>query len=296
MIKTQDEYTNACDFIDSDMELYDFQLSEKMSSYEYNLYLQDTEYFLNYLYEKIRVLEELCDYLDNYVDTKIKRAEEELNQKATVLEGTMIGYMANREQIIVPEWDSSVTVTDRNGNQLKSVKIKNKQIEGAARKTNYITPISIQAIKGNMPYAKSSDFVKTKQYLSEHKECQNKTISEKLRIFLPEEAYNYIDFTPINAEISAIHNKNYVDITINPLSYQKRQDAINFEGYKDRHMDRIRVNQNKQNALDPQIERINQAITKNNIEKEKKYKHGINQFHKLVSSHNQKSDAIKNQI
>ena len=41
MIKTQEEYINACDFIDSDMELYDFQISEKMNSYEYNLYLQD---------------------------------------------------------------------------------------------------------------------------------------------------------------------------------------------------------------------------------------------------------------
>ena len=51
MIRTQDQYENACNFIDSDIELYDFMLSERMSSYEYNLYLQDTEYFLNFLYD-----------------------------------------------------------------------------------------------------------------------------------------------------------------------------------------------------------------------------------------------------
>ena len=78
MIRTQEEYNNACNFIDSDIELYDFILSEKMNSYEYNFYLQDTEYFLDFLYEKIRTLEELCDYLDNYVETKFYNTKKKI--------------------------------------------------------------------------------------------------------------------------------------------------------------------------------------------------------------------------
>ena len=296
MIKTQDEYINACNFIDSDMELYDFQLSEKMSSYEYNLYLQDTEYFLDFLYEKIRVLEELCDYLDNYIDTKIEKEEKELDEKTTILEGTMTGYMANKEQIIVPEWDSSIIVTDRDGNQLKTVEIKEQKIEGAARKVNYVKPISIQTLEENIAYAKTSDFVQTGQYLSEHKEVENKDIQETLRIFLPEESYNCIEYTPINAQIDIINNKKqYIDLRIRPSSYTKRQDPVDYYKYKDRNMDRIRVPRHKYDALEPQIDRINQMATKQNIEQTKKYKHQVNEFQKHILSKTQKSETIKSQ-
>lgn len=89
MIRTQDQYENACNFIDSDIELYDFMLSERMSSYEYNLYLQDTEYFLNFLYEKIRTLEELCDFLEVSIENKIKSATEEIDKKLSMLENSL---------------------------------------------------------------------------------------------------------------------------------------------------------------------------------------------------------------
>lgn len=89
MIRTQDQYENACNFIDSDIELYDFMLSERMSSYEYNLYLQDTEYFLNFLYEKIRTLEELCDFLEVSIENKIRSATEEIDKKLSMLENSL---------------------------------------------------------------------------------------------------------------------------------------------------------------------------------------------------------------
>ena len=89
MIRTQDQYESACNFIDSDIELYDFMLSERMSSYEYNLYLQDTEYFLNFLYEKIRTLEELCDFLEVSIENKIRNATEEIDKKLSMLENSL---------------------------------------------------------------------------------------------------------------------------------------------------------------------------------------------------------------
>ena len=41
MIKTLAEYKSALDYINTDLEMYDFELSDKMTSYEYNLYLQE---------------------------------------------------------------------------------------------------------------------------------------------------------------------------------------------------------------------------------------------------------------
>ena len=142
MIKTQEEYINACNFIDSDLELYDFQLSEKMTSYEYNLYLQDTEYFLNFLYEKIRTLEELCDYLDDYIDTKIRSAKEHISRTTALLEHSIDSYLNGDICVIDPEWNQNTSsgLTDRNGRQIPVAELNTDWIGAAAQYTNEVKP------------------------------------------------------------------------------------------------------------------------------------------------------------
>ena len=142
MIRTQEEYNNACSFIDSDMELYDFILSEKMSSYEYNLYLQDTEYFLNFLYEKIRTLEELCDYLDNYIETKFHNAKKKLETNLDLVEKVSFIYDSDKTTDIVPEWNftKSDHLTDRNGTEIQNAIESTETIGPATRKENQIIP------------------------------------------------------------------------------------------------------------------------------------------------------------
>lgn len=294
MIRTQEDYENACAFIDSDMELYDFQLSEKMSSYEYNLYLQDTEYFLNFLYEKIRTLEELCAYLENYTDTKIKTAEEEILQKTTALENTINQYMARQERAIVPDWDTTIPVTDRDGSTIVSVTCHENHLEGAAKKTNYIKPLSVQILEGDMPYARSSDFIKTGNYFSKHKTKEVKQIKEKLRIFLPENAkYNYIEYQPVNANATVTRNKKYIDITIVPDTYRKEKEAFSFEKYKDHYIDHIRADKPINNIPEPQIDKINRNKDKNNKDKIDRYNCLVKQLQKRMTTNNQKSDVIQ---
>ena len=81
MIRTANQYKEAKDFIDKELELYDYALSEKMTSYEYNLYLQDTQYCFNILYEKLRVLEDLIEYLDYYSKVKIDKVKKDIAEK-----------------------------------------------------------------------------------------------------------------------------------------------------------------------------------------------------------------------
>ena len=81
MIKTLAEYKSALDYINTDLEMYDFELSDKMTSYEYNLYLQDIQYYLNMLYEKYRVLEDLSNYLEEYSETKIDNMLKNIKEK-----------------------------------------------------------------------------------------------------------------------------------------------------------------------------------------------------------------------
>lgn len=242
MIKTQSDFDNACNFIDSDMELYDFQLSEKMTSYEYNLYFQDTEYFLNRLYEKIRTLEELCDYLDYYVDTKIGRAKENIDQKIAILESIVLRNKTNEGQISAPTWNQTETVTDRDGTLLSTAICDKGHIEGNARLTNQMQPISLQLVGGNKPYAQTNDFVHTGRYAVKYQESEKKDIETKVRIFLPEAEYNYISFTPLGAEITAEYNEDnqYVDLLLKPSVYNKVARPFDYDVYTTRCMDHIR--------------------------------------------------------
>lgn len=297
MIKTQEEYTNACDFIDSDIELYDFQLSEKMSSYEYNLYLQDTEYFLNFLYEKIRVLEELCDYLDNYASSKLKAAQDEIDKKTEELESVLMRHEAYQDQSVVPDWDASYIVIDRNGGSIPIAQEVRGEIEGTAALTNQITPVSIQSMSGDIPYKISSDFVKNRSYLSEHKKANNTSVMESLRIFLPNSEYNYIYFRPINADIVITNqNKQYIDLDILSSTYKKAASPIFYEDYKDSCVDYIRTKGNQLDALSTQYNNMqNNASVKNEINNQN-YLNRVLQFQEQADLNNQKSETIQNTL
>lgn len=234
MIRTQEEYTNACDFIDSDMELYDFQLSEKMSSYEYNLYLQDTEYFLNFLYEKIRTLEDLCNYLDRYVDTKIKNARQEIADKTALLNHSLSNYLVNNVTVFAPEWNNVETIIDRDGSIIKNAMIDKDMVKGMARYSNFIEPVSIEKLTENHAYVDTiHDFCKTKRYLTKHKDNIVKEKNEMLKIKIPaDKSYNHVSFNPINADIDMRFDENQnIILSVSPLSYDKREQPLSYSDY-----------------------------------------------------------------
>lgn len=297
MIKTQEEYINACNFIDSDIELYDYQLSEKMSSYEYNLYLQDAEYFLDFLYEKTRVLEELCDYLDNYATSKIKAAQDEIDKKTEELESVLICHETNQNQSVAPDWDMSYIVVDRNGGTIATAQNVRGDIEGMAALANKITPVSIQSMSGDIPYKISSDFVKNGSYLSEHKKTNETSVTESLRIFLPNSEYNYIYFRPINADIRVTNqNKQYIDLEILSSIYKKAASPIFYDDYKDSLVDNIRTKERQLDALSTQYNNIQNNISLKDKIDNQNYLNRVRQFQQQAYSNNQKSETIQNTI
>ena len=229
MIKTQEEFLNACEFIESDVELYDFQLSDRMSSYEYNLYLQDSEYFLNFLYEKIRTLEELCDYLDEYVDVKITRARESIKEDTRSLKQTLSTVTDTESHTCIPEWDMGMTVLDRDGSEIGLAALEEGVIEGASRKVNYVTPLSIKRIDENQIYAESADtFVNTGRYLVSCVQDEVTIPEIRVRVAVPEEEYDTLSFDPINAEISTEKDEQDIILKIRPTSYNKEKRPLQF--------------------------------------------------------------------
>lgn len=132
MIKTLAEYKSALDYINTDLEMYDFELSDKMTSYEYNLYLQDIQYYLNVLYEKYRVLEDLSNYLENYSETKIDTMLKNIKEKEAKLNTSIDKYLSSKSKAFSVKWNTGSldTIKDRDGKELK---------KAVYNKDNYLT-------------------------------------------------------------------------------------------------------------------------------------------------------------
>ena len=121
MIKTLAEYKSALDYINTDLEMYDFELSDKMTSYEYNLYLQDIQYYLNMLYEKYRVLEDLSNYLEEYSETKIDNMLKNIKEKEAKLNTSIDKYLSSKSKAFSVKWNTGSLdiIKDRDGKELK---------------------------------------------------------------------------------------------------------------------------------------------------------------------------------
>lgn len=121
MIKTQAEYESALEYINTDLNMYDFELSEKMTSYEYNLYLQDIQYYLDVLYEKIRILEDLTNYLETYSEQKMNKLIQEIKEKEAKLTTNLDKYLSKKSMTYSIQWNigNLDTIKDRDGSQLK---------------------------------------------------------------------------------------------------------------------------------------------------------------------------------
>lgn len=242
MIKTNEDYHNACTFIDSDMELYDFQLSDRMSSYEYNLYLQDTEYFLNYLYEKIRTLEELCDYLDHYIDTKIAAAREEIDRSVADIETVLDAYNQIKTENIVPAWDmvQSKTLRDRDGNRIQAA-VQQDGIMAASCQVNPVRPQLLLKDAGNRAYQDNlTTALRDGYYVTCYQLQTGDTVEETVSVILPQDqSFNCIDVQPINCEIDIETNGTGILLHMKPSGYDKEYRAFTYSLYKESGLNTI---------------------------------------------------------
>lgn len=206
MIKTEAEYSEAVSFIDRDLELYDFDLSEKMTSLEYNLYLQDTEYYLDFLYEKIRSLEDIINYIQDYSDIKLTKIKKEIQAKEIILEDTVDKFIDAASYTYSLTWDSApnVEVTDRDGNKISTAEINNNgYIIASGEKKNYAPVNNISKISNYNTFSDNlTTFKETNNYLTSYNLDTPDTIIEELSFDIIEpESVNYSDFEPINCTV-----------------------------------------------------------------------------------------------
>ena len=296
MIKIQEEYNNACNFIDSDMELYDFQLSEKMSSYEYNLYLQDTEYFLNFLYEKIRTLEELCDYLDVYVDVKIRNAKEKIRRDTAFVKKSMAAFTEDKSVSVKPVWKhaASTYIEDRDGTVLPIAEQKDTMILPVARKNNPVTPLAFLKTKANNAYQDNiSTAVRDGIYLASYQRSSYAPTEEEILITLPDNAsFNCVDIDPIGCHIQLDRTETGIKVKMIPDSYVKEFRNFDYDPFTGSTLNKSRTvetNYDPMKTLADNKEKQDDRLRQQLIDQ---YRNDVLKYQQTVNRNQSKSNVL----
>lgn len=296
MIKTQEEYNNACNFIDSDMELYDFQLSEKMSSYEYNLYLQDTEYFLNFLYEKIRTLEELCDYLDEYVDTKIRTAKEKIQQDTAFVKKSIQAYTEDKSTSVKPVWKhaASTYMEDRDGTVLPVAEQNASYIFPAARKNNPVMPLAFVKTQANNAYQDNiTSAVRDGIYMASYQRSSYVPTEEEILVTLPDNAsFNCVDIDPIGCDITLEKEKTGFRIKMTPNGYVKEFRNFDYGPFTGSALNKSRTIEYEYDPMQPLAGNKECRDTQQQKRIMDQYLNDVRQYQKTVTRNQTKSGII----
>ena len=270
MIRTQEEYTEALNFIDRDIELYDYDLSQKMTSYEYNLYLQDTEYYLNFLYEKTRVLEDIIEYLEYYSQLKIKQLKTEIQKNEYVLNSAVDKYI-NKDYIAYkPEWTNSISqkVLDRDGSEISLAKINNNTIFAGEDKSNYAVIKSMVRTSDLSSYSNNANsYLNSNIYLSVYNLDGPQIINEEITVEVTNgENINAADWEAINCSVEFLGQteNNKFSFKLTADTNNKTQENFNYNNFSGSNLNKLTSETYTHNsAADINNNQINIADKKN---------------------------------
>lgn len=298
MIRTQEEYTEALDFIDRNMELYDYDLSRKMTSYEYNLYLQDTEYYLNFLYEKTRVLEDIIEYLEYYSQLKIKQLKTEIQKNEYVLNSAVDKY-TNKDYITYkPEWASSISqkVLDRDGSEIPLAKINNNTISAGEDKSNYAVIKSMVRISDTSSYSNNADnYLNSNIYLSVYNLDEPQIINEEITIEVNNGTnINAADWEAINCSVEFLGqtDNNKFSFKLTADTNNKTQENFNYNNFSGSNLNKLTSETYSYNSAADINNNQTNIANKKNKQYDNQYIIDVLNQQKIKSGNKSKSDKI----
>lgn len=245
LINTEAEYNEALTFIDRDIELYDFDLSRKMTSLEYNLYFQDTEYYLDFLYEKTRTVEDIIDYIERYGNKKIEELNKLFEDNLEVLESAIDRYVDSAAVSLKPQWDFNPLnpITDRDGSVISVLTTYSDGLT-VNKNVNYNIPIKSATKTSNyISYSDNiEDLVKDGYYISNYNLDKPDEIKEDLILEIDNpDDLNYIDIKPLNCEYEInLNDDKKLVITLISKNYVKEYENFDYNDFIKSNLDSIK--------------------------------------------------------
>ena len=296
MIKTEAEYNSSLEFLNRDMELYDFDLSKKMTSEEYNLYLQDVEYYLIFLYEKTRTLEDVIDYVEWYGTKKIDALNKLFDDNLEILKSAIDKYVDSDAITIKPSWTENplTAITDRDGTILSVLK---KDSKGLMVSNAKIYDIPVKSVTKTSNYNSYNDNIdsclKDNYYVSCYNLDQPDTIIEELALELDgADNINYCYIEPMNCDCSLEFNNNNYTLIITAQNSNKEYENFSYDNFIASNLDSVKTLNMVYNSSLPINDNQNKLADLKDMSSKNHYMNEVLRQQKLAAEQFEKSNKL----
>jgi hypothetical protein len=269
-----------------------------MSSLEYNLYLQDTEYFLDFLYEKSRTIEDLIEYLEFYSKEKISKLKKDLQKSQEMLIVSVDKYLDKDFIAVSPEWESNPAskIRDRDGSEISSAIIADdNSIFNSGETSNEMKAKAIIKDSGIISNSDNiSTCLKDDYYIAEYNLDKPQEITEILIIDIYDISdVNNVSFNAINCDADfyfSTDNKIIATLVCNDNT--KEMQNWNYEKYTNsqlNNLDSIEMSFNKTKDIYTNLSTLSSQIDKNS---NKTYFKEIKKYQETKDNQFKKSNLI----
>lgn len=219
MIANDSDLQNYLSELQTTVTMNPVNLSERMNASEMNATEQDIYDLLNILYTRIRILEDIKDYMRTHILSEIANKKKDFQKVISEIEKNTDTYTTDKKRgVVVPYTWSHDTVTDRDGTELSPLVYDDARIYSQGY-TAYRTDIStIGHNSMDIPF----DLKKSEQggyYEVRYLKDKPDMIDDIVTILFKEpKVINYVECHIYNANVSASYlteTNDTVDIPLN---------------------------------------------------------------------------------
>lgn len=219
MIANDSDLQNYLSELQTTVIMNPVDLSERMNASEMNATEQDIYNLLNILYTRVRILEDIKDYMRTHILSEIANKKKDFQKVISEIEKNTDTYTTDKKKgVVIPYTWSHDTVTDRDGTELSPLIYNDTRIYPQGY-TAYHTNIStINHNSMDIPF----DLKKNEQsgyYEVRYLKDKPDVVDDAVTILFKEpRVINYVECHVYNADVSASYlteTNDTIDIPLN---------------------------------------------------------------------------------
>lgn len=221
MLLNFDDINNSIKFLTKENKEYPTEVAETMNTQQFNSSCKKIESQLNLLYEKIRVLQDLDSFINDYTKTKIKEAAKKLKSNLKIIEDTVDLYQdTNSVAVLVPMHSDDTVIRDRDGSIVAKMQEDNETLSMDSKNISSVAISSITREANAACYNSTYDNLISGSpgiscYYTNSSDVDN--IREVVTVSFTEAiTANHIEIAPVNAEIEDVYGilPNHIEIKL----------------------------------------------------------------------------------
>ena len=199
-------------------------ISTKMDATEINNFFESIETAFNTLYEKLRLLQDVHDFTQEYVQSVFAKTEKELKEVNVESDTADQEYRNGKTKACVAVFNNPVSVRDRDGSALYQAEVIGSTVIPGNAIVGKDAPANASVFSTEICYRRSSMPADTYKSFYVLENASDQLPKEKITFFLssPQEC-NYIDVSAFNSDIEEINlicsNGDIVNIPVGDMTF-----------------------------------------------------------------------------